>query len=86
MSAFVLDLPDDLLRRIEATASVRGESLGAYVLRVLDEAAVSSSRAELIAIADRVRESSRGRPQTDSTEIIRKFRDANWGYVPDDEL
>lgn len=86
MADLIIDVPDDLLRRIEATASVRGQSIAAYIRLVLEEASVSPSRAEFIAIADRIRENSRGRPQTDSTEIIRKFRDANWGYEPDNEI
>jgi plasmid stability protein len=73
----IRDLPDDVVERLKAKASANGRSLEAHLRVVLEEAS-AYDRAELLAIADRIAESTRGRPQSDSTEIIRRFRDAGW--------
>lgn len=73
----VRDLPDDVVERLKAKATANGRSLEAHLRAVLEEAS-TLSRAEFIARADRIAESTRGRPQTDSTEIIRRSRDSGW--------
>ena len=74
----VRDLPDDVVLRLKSKAEIEGCSLEAYLRRVLEEAS-KLNREEFLAIADRIAESTRGRPQTeDSTELIRRSRDRNW--------
>jgi plasmid stability protein len=73
----IRDLPDDVVERLKAKASANGRSLEAHLRVVLEEAS-TYDRSELLAIAERIAERSRGRPQTDSADIIRQSRDANW--------
>jgi plasmid stability protein len=70
----VRDLPDEVVERLKAKAAAEGRSLEAYLRRMLEEAS-SLDRDEFIALADSVFQNTRGRPQTDSTDLIRQARD-----------
>jgi plasmid stability protein len=73
----IRDVPNDVVERLKAKARVNGRSLEAQLRLVLEEAS-HLDRAEFLALADAIAESTRGRPQSDSTEIIRRSRDAGW--------
>lgn len=73
----ITGLPDDVITRLNSKASLVGLTLDEYLRRVLEEASLLS-RQEFLALADSIAESTRGRPQTDSTIIIRALRDADW--------
>jgi plasmid stability protein len=73
----VRDLPEDVVERLKEKAAAQGRSLEAHLRVVLEEAS-ASDRDEFLAIADRIAESTRGRPQTDSVDLIRASRDSNF--------
>ena len=73
----VRDLPDEVVERLKAKATAEGRSLEAYLRRVLEDAS-ALDRDEFIALADAVAATTRGRPQTDATDLIRRWRDAGW--------
>lgn len=73
----VRDLPDEVVERLKAKAAAEGLSLEAH-LRALLDAASRLDRDEFIAVADSIAESTRGREQTDSTELVRASRDRGW--------
>lgn len=73
----VRDLPDEVVERLKAKAAAEGRSLEAH-LRLVLEGASELGRDEFLALADAVAETTRGRPQTDSAELIRSSRDRGW--------
>ena len=73
----VRDLPDEVVERLKAKAAAEGRSLEAYLRRVLEETS-TLDRDEFFALAEAIASTTRDRPQTDSTEIIRRSRDAGW--------
>jgi len=73
----VRDLPDDVVERLKGKAAAQGRSLEAH-LRVVLQAASRLDRAEFLALADAIAETTRDRPQTDSVELIRASRDRGW--------
>lgn len=73
----VRDLPDDVVERLKAKAAAEGRSLEAHLRTVL-EAASRLDRDEFIALADSIAETTRGRPQSESAELIRAWRDRGW--------
>ena len=73
----VRDLPDQVVERLKAKAAAEGRSLEAYLRGVLEEAS-KFDRREFIALVNEIAETTRGRPQTDAVELIRKSRDEGW--------
>jgi antitoxin FitA len=73
----VRDLPDEVVERLKAKAAAVGRSLEAHLRRVLEDAS-GLDREEFLAVADAVADSTRGRAQTDATELIRSSRDQDW--------
>ena len=73
----VRELPDEVVERLKAKATAEGRSLEAYLRRVLEEAS-TLDRDEFLAVADAIAGTTRGRPQTDAAELIRRSRDAGW--------
>ena len=73
----VRDLPDQVVERLKAKAAAEGRSLEAYLRGVLEEAS-KFDRSEFIALVNEIAETTRGRPQTDAVELIRKSRDEGW--------
>jgi plasmid stability protein len=71
------DVPDEVVERLKAKATMQGRSLEAHLRTVLEEAS-TLDRSEFIAVADAIAETTRGRAQTDSSEIVRQSRDAGW--------
>ncbi|MDQ3972881.1 MAG: hypothetical protein M3276_00775 [Actinomycetota bacterium] len=70
----VRDLPDDVVERLKAKAAAEGRSLEGH-LRVVLEDASRLGRAEFVALADAIAETTREHPQTDSVELVRAARD-----------
>ncbi|MGI8575824.1 MAG: FitA-like ribbon-helix-helix domain-containing protein [Egibacteraceae bacterium] len=70
----VRDLPEEVVARLKAKAASAGQSLEAHLRTVLEEAS-QLNRDEFIAVADTIAQTTRGREQTDSTELIRTARD-----------
>jgi antitoxin FitA len=73
----ISDVPDDVVERLTGKATADGRSLEDYLRQVLDEAS-SLDRDEFLALADSIAENTRGRPQTDAVDLIRRSRDAGW--------
>ena len=72
-----INLPDDLLKRIDNAAEDAGETRGEFLLRVVEEAAIESEAAFRKKIEDMLGPSV---PMGgDSAQIIREMRD---GRVP----
>ncbi len=69
-------LPGDVMDRLQRKASVEGLTLEGYVRKLLERAS-ASDRAEFLAIADAVAESTRGRRQSDAVDLIREYRDGD---------
>lgn len=73
----VRDLPDDVVERLKAKARAEGRSLEAHLRVVLEEAS-RLDRAEFVALADAIAQTTRDRPQTDSVELVRASRERGW--------
>lgn len=73
----VRELPDEVVERLKAKAAVEGRSLEAHLRIVLEEAS-RLDRDEFLALADASAATTRGRPQVDSTDLIREARDRGW--------
>lgn len=73
----VRDLPDDVVERLKRKAAADGRSLEAHLRTVLEEAA-RFDRAEYLALADEVADSTRGRTTSDSTDLVRASRERGW--------
>lgn len=72
----IRDLPDDLVDRFKQRARSRGQSLEAHLREVLEES-VRGDREEFLRFAREMRERS-GPQTTDSTQLIRDSRDADY--------
>jgi plasmid stability protein len=70
----VRNLDDAVIDRLKANAAGAGVSLEQSARDILTEAA-RPSRAEIIDEIDRIRATSKPSPKTDSTDIIRDWRD-----------
>jgi hypothetical protein len=79
-SVTIRGLSAELLRDLRATARARRRSLNAQVLAWLDEARrrehAQGDLEELLQAIDRHVKRTRRRRQTDSTQLIRRMRDA----------
>jgi antitoxin FitA len=74
----VRKVDDDLIRRLKERAALAGRSAEAEH-RLLLEQALRPGKPSFIERARRHLEATRGRPDTDSAELIRADRDANYG-------
>jgi antitoxin FitA len=73
----VRKVDDDLVRRLKERAAMAGRSVEAEH-RLLLEEALRPRKGRFIERARRHLEATRGRPYTDSAELIRADRDANY--------
>lgn len=73
----IRDLPYEVVERLKAKAAADGRSLEAYLRTVLEEAS-GLRRDEFLALADAIAATTRGRQQTDATDLIRESRDQGW--------
>lgn len=71
----IRNLDDEVVEKLKAKAKANDRSLEAELRQLLTDAAARPSPGELLAIADRIAAMTPDVPQTDSTEIIREFRD-----------
>ncbi len=72
----IRNLDDAVVERLKYKAKQNGRSLEAEVRELLKQAADRKTTEELLAIADRIAAMTpTDRPQTDSAQIIREFRD-----------
>lgn len=62
---------------LDWTEPTSGRSLGAH-LRIVLEDASRLGREEFLALTDSIAETTRDRPETDATELIRTSRDRGW--------
>lgn len=74
----VRKLDDDLIRRLKQRAAAAGRTVEAEH-RLLLEQALRPGKPSFAERARRHLEATRGRPYTDSAELIRADRDANYG-------
>jgi antitoxin FitA len=74
----VRELDDDLVRLLKQRAKSNARSAEAEHRAIL-EAALRPSGESFTERARRAREALRGRIHSDSTEVIRAFRDSNYG-------
>ena len=73
----IRNLDDHIVERLKAQAREHNRSLEAEVRTLLAEATERPSRKDFIALADRIATMTPGgSEQTDSTEIVRRFRDS----------
>ncbi|MFQ5618174.1 MAG: ribbon-helix-helix protein, CopG family [Rhodospirillales bacterium] len=71
----IRNLDDKVVERLKKKAKDNGRSLEAELRELLKQAANRKSPEELLAIADRISAMTPDVEQTDSTKIIREFRD-----------
>lgn len=72
----IRNLDDAVVKRLKFLAKQNGRSLEAEVREMLKQAAGRKTREELLAISDRIAAMTpKDVEQTDSTKIIREFRD-----------
>ncbi len=78
----IRNLDDEVVEKLKARAKAHHRSLEAELRALLSEAAARPRREEFLRIADRIRAMTPDVEQTDSTEIIREFRDTDHGRDP----
>ena len=71
----IRNLDDEVVDKLKARARAHHRSLEAELREILTSAARRPGREEFLALADRIAAMTPEATQTDSTEIIRKFRD-----------
>jgi plasmid stability protein len=71
----IRNLDDEVVAKLKARAKAHHRSLEAELRALLSEAAVRPSREEFLKAADRIAAMTPDVKQTDSTKIIREFRD-----------
>ncbi len=71
----IRNLDDELVAKLKARAKAHHRSLEAELRALLSEAAAHPSREEFLKAADRIAAMTPDVKQTDSTKIIREFRD-----------
>ncbi len=78
----IRNLDDEVVAKLKAQAKAHHRSLEAELRVLLSEAAARPSREEFLKAADRIAAMTPDVEQTDSTEIIREFRDTDHGRDP----
>jgi len=68
-------LPKEVVSRLKKRAAAKGRSLQAELKEVLVEAARPDDLAKVREIARQLRLRTKGRPQTDSVDLLREDRD-----------
>ncbi|MFL5291351.1 MAG: FitA-like ribbon-helix-helix domain-containing protein [Myxococcales bacterium] len=68
-------LPKEVVSRLKKRAAAKGRSLQAELKEVLVEAARPDDLAKVREIARQLRLRTKGRPQTDSVELLREDRE-----------
>ncbi len=71
----IRNLDDEVVAKLKAQAKAHHRSLEAELRTLLSEAAVRPSREDFLKAADRIAAMTPDVKQTDSTKIIREFRD-----------
>ena len=71
----IRNLDDEVVAKLKARAKAHHRSLEAELRALLSEAAARPSREEILKAADRIAAMTPDVKQTDSTKIIREFRD-----------
>ena len=71
----IRNLDDEVVTKLKARAKAHHRSLEAELRVLLSEAAARPSREEFLKVADRIAAMTPDVKQTDSTKIIREFRD-----------
>ncbi len=71
----IRNLDDEVVAKLKARAKAHHRSLEAELRALLSEAAARPSREEFLKAADRIAAMTLDVKQTDSTKIIREFRD-----------
>lgn len=71
----IRNLDEKVVKKLKKQAAAHNRSLEAEVRELLKQAAGRKTPAELRAIADRITAMTPGMQKTDSTDIIREFRD-----------
>ena len=74
-SLLVRDVKTETLARLKARASLHGRSLQGEVLAILEMEARLSDEAAWLVWLDDFRSRLAGRPESDSTELLRESRD-----------
>jgi antitoxin FitA len=74
-SVTIRNLDETTVRALKQRAKVNHRSLEAELREILQSAVRTRNKAELMAIADRIRAMTPNIPQTDSTELLREDRD-----------
>ncbi len=78
----IRNLDDAVVAKLKAQAKAHHRSLEAELRALLSEAAARPSREEFLKTADRIAAMTPDVKQTDSTKIIREFRDGGHGRDP----
>ncbi len=78
----IRNLDDEVVAKLKARAKAHHRSLEAELRALLSEAAARPSREEFLKAADRIAAMTPDVKQTDSTKIIREFRDTDHGRDP----
>ncbi len=71
----IRNLDDEVVAKLKARAKAHHRSLEAELRALLSEAAAQPSREDFLKAADRIAAMTPDVKQTDSTKIIREFRD-----------
>ncbi len=71
----IRNLDDEVVAKLKAQAKAHHRSLEAELRALLSEAAARPSREDFLKVADRIAAMTPDVKQTDSTKIIREFRD-----------
>ncbi len=71
----IRNLDDEVVAKLKARAKAHHRSLEAELRALLSEAAARPSREDFLKAADRIAAMTPDVKQTDSTKIIREFRD-----------
>ncbi len=71
----IRNLDDEVVAKLKAQAKAHHRSLEAELRALLSEAAARPSRESFLKVADRIAAMTPDVKQTDSTKIIREFRD-----------
>ncbi len=71
----IRNLDDEVVAKLKAQAKAHHRSLEAELRALLSEAAARPSREDFLKAADRIAAMTPDVKQTDSTKIIREFRD-----------
>ncbi len=78
----IRNLDDEVVAKLKARAKAHHRSLEAELRALLSEAAARQAREDFLARADRIAATTPDVKQTDSTKIIREFRDGGHGRDP----